>query len=361
MRKLYKCDSKGKLRLWQIYTKGDKLIQESGLVDGKLVENSKVCTSKNVGKSNETTGEEQAKLELDSTYRDKLSEGYVTTQKEAESQEIILPMLALDYKKQSKKIDWSGDVFVQPKLDGMRCLAIIKGGKVTLKSRDGKEIQNMEHIIKELSTIKQDIILDGELYAHGKTFQDNMRLIKKYRKDETEQVQYHIYDIVLDENFQTRNSRLEVYTRAFSSPQMGKRTVVTGVRTTSCSNEKDLKTYHSYNLEEGYEGSIVRHGKKGYELDKRSDSLLKYKDFQDIACEIIDIVPADQRPLWGKPILKYKGKTFSAGMKYSHAEREEFLINKKDYIGKTAEIRYFEESEDGIPRFPVMVGIRLDK
>ena len=45
----------------------------------------------------------------------------------------------------------------------------------------------------------------------------------------------------------------------------------------------------------------------------------------------------------------------------SHQEKEEMLSNKDEYIGKTAEIRYFEESEDGIPRFPVMVGIRLDK
>ena len=48
-------------------------------------------------------------------------------------------------------------------------------------------------------------------------------------------------------------------------------------------------------------------------------------------------------------------------MKYSHAEREEILTNKAKYIGKVAELRFFEFSEDGIPRFPVMAGIRLDK
>ena len=79
------------------------------------------------------------------------------------------------------KIDWS-TAYIQPKLDGMRCLAHIKAnGQVTLVSRDGKVIQNMDHIIRELSTIKQDIILDGELYAHGLSFQENMKLIKKAR------------------------------------------------------------------------------------------------------------------------------------------------------------------------------------
>ena len=45
----------------------------------------------------------------------------------------------------------------------------------------------------------------------------------------------------------------------------------------------------------------------------------------------------------------------------SHEERRELLVNKEDYIGKTAEIRYFEETDGGLPRFPVYVGIRLDK
>ena len=48
-------------------------------------------------------------------------------------------------------------------------------------------------------------------------------------------------------------------------------------------------------------------------------------------------------------------------MKFSHKEREEILTNKVDYIGKIAEVRFFEYSEDGIPRFPVCHGFRLDK
>jgi hypothetical protein len=48
-------------------------------------------------------------------------------------------------------------------------------------------------------------------------------------------------------------------------------------------------------------------------------------------------------------------------MKFSHAEREQILIDKSDYIGKPGEIRFFEYSEDGIPRFPVFHGVRIDK
>ena len=60
-------------------------------------------------------------------------------------------------------------------------------------------------------------------------------------------------------------------------------------------------------------------------------------------------------------ICEHNGITFGCGMKFPHKFREEVLINKEYYIGKTAEIRFFEYTEDGIPRFPVAVGIRLDK
>ena len=60
MRTLYKLDSKNKIRVWTVETEGDNLIQKSGVKDGKLVTHSKLCKPKNIGKSNETTGSQQA-------------------------------------------------------------------------------------------------------------------------------------------------------------------------------------------------------------------------------------------------------------------------------------------------------------
>lgn len=126
-------------------------------------------------------------------------------------------------------------------------------------------------------------------------------------------------------------------------------------------SKEELLTYHKKFLSEGYEGTIVRIPYGKYEINKRSSSLLKYKDFQDIACTIIGVEPSEKRPKQGIFICEHRGNSFGCGMKFSHAEREEILINKDYYIGKTAEIRFFEYTEDGIPRFPVAVGIRLDK
>lgn len=361
MKTLYKKDSKGKIRIWKIETKLNQLIEYSGLKDGKLVKHVKICKGKNIDKSNETTPEEQAKLEMESRYKSKLDEGYFKTINEAKNNLVVLPMLAKEYKKEKHKIDWRNS-YIQPKLDGMRCLATIippespeSGNIVMLISRDGKKIENMDHIIKELSKIKtkDKLILDGELYSHGLSFQENMKLIKKYRKNETEKIKYHIFDVVSDLSFTFRyNSILNLI-----EPRKFKNVLLVE---TFCLTEDSLETFHNINLHNGYEGSIIRWGEDGYKINCRSENLLKYKDFQDITAKIIDIIPAEQKPEWGVPILEYNGKKFKAGTKISHEEREDFLKNKHLYINKLAEIRFFEYTDDGLPRFPIMVGLRYE-
>lgn len=140
------------------------------------------------------------------------------------------------------------------------------------------------------------------------------------------------------------------------------------VDTFKIKNERELLEYHKEFISTGYEGSIVRTDGY-YKCNGRSSNLLKYKDFQDIDAEIVDIVPAEQRPEWGVPVLKYTNQkvsgvntyTFRAGLKYSHEDRKEFLTNKEKYIGKIANIRFFEYTDEGLPRFPVMVGIHTDR
>lgn len=354
--RLFKLDQKGRIRILDIFTEGGELIQKSGLINGELVEHRKLCKIKNTGKSNETNIEEQALFEMNSKIREKLTEGYFQTQKEAETEQVILPMLAKDYKEEKGKIDWTKDVYIQPKLDGMRCLAHIKNHKVELISRDGKNIENMDHIKQSLSVL-DDIILDGELYCHGLSFQENMKLIKKYRVGESENIKFHVYDVVENTPFWIRNNLALLSSRKCNE--------IVLVKTDKIINKvRDLQIYHSKFLEEGYEGSIIRHGDAPYKTNGRSSNLLKYKDFIDIAIPIKNIEPADQRPEWGVPVFEWKGAKddeLRAGMKYSHEERKEFLQNKENYIGKTAEVRFFEYSDEGVPRFPVMIGIRLDK
>lgn len=352
MKSLFKLDSRGKIRVIEFWCEGNAFKQNSGVLDGKLVPNIKICKGKNIGKANETSGEEQAILEMESKIREKLQEDYFESVEEATTNSVMLPMLAKKYNDEKHKVTWE-NCYIQPKLDGQRCLAICNNGEVQLISRDGIDIQkkhgSMQHIISELSKIKENAILDGELYVHGETFQDVMRGIKKL-SDKSLKISYHVYDTVSDKPF--RNRTIRSYIKDLNH--------VKEVSTYAIANEKDLKTFHDGFISEGYEGSIIRWGESGYKINGRSDSLLKYKDFTDDDFLIVDVIPAENRPEWGMIVCKKEGNLFSATPKMSHDDKKDILINKNDYIGKTAIITYFGVSENDIPRFPIFKGCRLD-
>ena len=81
--KIYKLDSKGKVRVLEVTTNKGNLIQTSGLLDGKKVQHIKLCKPKNIGKVNETTEITQSELESTALIVKKLREGYFKTIEEA--------------------------------------------------------------------------------------------------------------------------------------------------------------------------------------------------------------------------------------------------------------------------------------
>ena len=348
MTTLFKKDSKGRMRIWTIRTEGPEIIENYGLITGKQARNNKTCKGKNLGRSNETSPEEQAKKEMISRVAKKRDEGYVDSRDQAENEQVLLPMLAKSFDKESRKVEYPCNV--QPKLDGMR--ALYNNGK--LISRQGKLIPTMGHLLLELKDC--NVTLDGELYAHGESFQENMRLIKRYREGRTEKVCYHVYDIV--EPNMAFDDRYALLRDIVSQL---KTNLIRLVPCTVVYDEEEIKTEHKYNLSNEYEGSIVRWGMDGYKIGGRSSSLLKYKDFQDVTAQVIDVVPQDARPTHAMLICGNEMGVFSATPKVSFSEREQMLTDRETWIGKTVEIRYFEETESGLPRFPIMVGERLDK
>lgn len=348
---IYKKDSSGKIRYLSLSHEDNFVIQESGVYGtNNPVTNRSACVGKNIGKSNETSPSHQAMLETRAKLDEKMRLGYFYSMQEAAEKggkDFLLPMLAKDYKKEFKKVKYP--CFAQPKLDGMRALG---SNENTLTSRTGKVVDTITHI--KFNGLG-DYVLDGELYAHGKSFQEVIRLVKKYRPLETETVKYHVYDLVMDAPFWIRHGYLAAVVDENPHLEL--------VETISIANEAEMLEYHKKNIAAGYEGTMVRHGESGYSVNKRSSDLLKYKDFLDESYRITDVVPSESRPEQGI-VTCWCHKTdqyFNTGMKFSHAEREEILTNKSKYIGQTAEIRFFEFTESGIPRFPVCVGFRLDK
>jgi len=354
---MYKKDSKGKIRYLIIDTIGNKVIQRSGMVGGRETQRDSYCDGKNIGRSNETTGEEQAKLVAKSKFDKKLKEGYFRTKLEAETTVVVLPMLAKSFDKEEDKVVYP--CYGQPKLDGMRGLGSHSDQSIT--SRSGNKVETLQHIIDALPITLGT--LDGELYAHGVNFQENMRLIKKYRPGETESVKYHVYDFITDTPmpFEDRYHRLCMLCANIPEIEV--------VETVVINNKEELLEYHKKNLAAGYEGTMIRWGDAPYKLNGRSSNLLKFKDFIDLALPLMGVEPSEKVPGHGKPYFKWPGATghrlgvdiLGCGVALDHRMRADILKNQDKYIGKTCELRFFEYSETGVPRFPVMYGFRLDK
>ena len=358
---LYKKDSKGKIRTLEIKADNGNLIQVSGLIKGKKVTHSKLRPPKNVGKKNATTSVEQAEIEKKALITKKIREGYYESEEEALNSVIILPMLAKDYFKERKKIIQKV-LNTQPKLDGIRCMMFYEHATDTIKaiSRTNVPIENVNHIKRALiKTLKQnnsnrlDIIFDGELYKHGSTFQEVTKLVKN-KPELLNPVEYHIYDLISSTlSFSTRSILLK---GLLKDPEP-----FINVVDTKITKLTDIDKAYAKCIKDGYEGMMVRVADSKYKINGRSSDLLKYKEFIDIALPIVDITPNDGNNKHGTVWVDYKGTKVKTGAKLSHSDREELLTNRDYYIGKTAEIRFFEYTDEGSLRFPVYHGIRIDK
>ena len=353
---IFKLDTKGKLRILQVYVNNDVLHQDSGIDGGKIIKREKVCTPKNVGKANETTGYQQALLQCSSVIKRKLREGYSETREEAKVNVHVSPMLAHEYSAHSKKIDWT-TAYANYKLDGIRGNWL----NPALISRKNKPFDTLGHITKELQNV--NLILDGEIYVNTSyTFQETTRLIKKYRPGQTELLKYHVYDTILDIPYIERYNKLMETVEDLE--------VIDIVQPFKIRSFEELEIFNIKSLMAGYEGSMLRWGNDGYSMNKRSDRLLKYKKFLDIDAIIKAIIPNEADPTMGTPVFTYThtegefdGETviFKGGVKGGHAFRREMLENSEDYVGKLGSVRFFEWTDAGKPRFPVFHGIHIDR
>ena len=83
---------------WSVFVDGDTVIVQYGKWGGKLQTKKTRCESKNVGRSNETTPEQQAVLEAESKYRDQIRKGYVENVEDVVSvgDEIMVKVIEID-------------------------------------------------------------------------------------------------------------------------------------------------------------------------------------------------------------------------------------------------------------------------
>jgi ATP-dependent DNA ligase len=325
-----------------------------GQLLGKLIEDKPCIIQK--GKAGRTP-KEQALLKFNSMVSTKLDRGYTENTSGVDDNSPFLPMLAQNYEKHNKKIIFPA--LVQPKLDGVRCLAKKVNGEILLYSRKGKVFQKLEHI-KNSINLKSNITLDGELFSEKLDFQRVVGLVRKKKINEKDiedmkHIKYNIFDLFDDNNDRCHFCDRWEQTKLYESK------TVKIVPTFEVKNEDDIKKYLSLFLQKGDEGVIIRNKHSIYEKDKRSYNLQKYKKFLDSEYKIVDAVEAtgnDKGTVIWVCETQESGKSFKVRPIGNRDKRKEYFLNREKYFGKYLTVKYQELTNDKIPRFPVGLEIR---
>lgn len=183
---LYALNKDGSYQEWKVSVFGADVIVEFGKLGGKKQIKITSCEPKNIGRSNETTGEQQAVLEARSKWEKQVRLGYRETKEELQTEENFSPMLAHDAIKRSRSIVYPA--YVQPKLDGVRALVTLdKDGIPVFNSRGNKTYPVQGALLQQVKELAEHTgfdKFDGELYIHGLSLQKIVALAKKWRTPE---------------------------------------------------------------------------------------------------------------------------------------------------------------------------------
>jgi DNA ligase-1 len=393
---IYGVEKNGKTKVWTARIYRDILNGNAsaeivyGQLDGKKQTTSREYTEgKNLGKKNETTPLQQCMSETRRKWQDKMEkEGYslvppVLESKSNPQPEIptnpspsggkVFPMLAHTYEplsSKNKKNDIVFPCYVQPKLDGLRCVCYMmpcgsNDCKVVAQSRTGAYFETVEHICDELRPIllkNPGLILDGELYTTDIPFEELAGLIKRKNKNLSDAdvhqrkcIKYHVYDIVVDgAPYSERHKHI------LATVGRAKCEHVEVVRTQLIHTIGEFREAFGECVAGGYEGIMLRNVDGLYRQNYRSHDLQKYKEFMEAEYPIVGFKEADGRDkgtvVW--VCRTAEEREFSVRPRGTQEQRRQWFQDGHKYKGKLLTVIYQELSELNVPRFPVGKAIR---
>jgi DNA ligase-1 len=365
--KVYKWTIEIKKKAENVYT----IVTSHGENDGKMIVHERDIEE---GKGKKTVLE-QATQEANRKWKNKVEKELYSTNLEnvAEDKQpiVVRPMLANKfsfeaYEKKGKAYKIPFPAYIQPKLDGLRCVSYIKNGEVIIESRTGMKYQNFGPLKSELKELfkklPKNFYFDGELYTDEIPFETISGLIRQHEDKVTEEdlklinmIKYYIYDFVdldkLDLTFEERN--------AYLSKNLAQSAHIMPVETILLDDYTDVQKYHDTYVQDGFEGVMVRAKEGIYEINKRSKYLQKYKEFFEDEFKIVGFHDEDGQKgavIW-EIITKYDVKvdiTPRGSLEY----RRELFKNGNSYIGKLLTVIHFGYTNKGSLRIPKGKAIR---
>jgi DNA ligase-1 len=295
------------------------------------------------------------------------------------------------------------------KLDGIR--AVFKDGQClsrSLKAIPNKQLRNRFKHLMQL-TAKGTILIDGEFYAHNRTFQeitravmtqdfDDEKTIKKIMKSEKfdtpeqyfaytasliEDITYNIFDCIA-------TSPSEMFRSIIKNVMFNNERYTINVTQTLVHSHRDVTDMFKQALAQGFEGLILRDPDAGYKFGRstlKEEIMLKVKPFKTFDARITGVVQATEvdpdaerktnelgRSVTSRkkddriPINKaaaftveYEGVEQKVSIAEDDSKKEEIWMNRESYIGKMLEFKGMTYGSKNAIRHPVSIRIRGDR
>lgn len=386
-------DSKGKLRIveisyeWNDDKRGYVIRRYTSQYGGKVTTQPEIWIFQ--GKASRTVTE-QVKLEYASHLKKYQDKGYKMIDSSIseitkEELEKLIPddktdangfkkhMCAKDFNKVSTAVYDKIDYWLASrKIDGVRNSFYWDGTEVKSASRGGghydnstKHIRNKPKLI-EFFQKHPDIILDGELYIPGRSLQYISGLARTEIdvNDECDELEFWIYDIMEDKPFIYRLEDLEMVAEELSlgfdlsttfDPWDLKMRMVPHE---SVSGWSEIKKLHDKYVSEGYEGVVIRNPEKTYGYGKRTNDMIKIKEYQDGEFEITGISEGLRDEDMCFTMVTADGKPFEAKPMGNRELKQWYREHIDELIGKMGTVKYFYFSDDGKPLQPTFKCVR---
>ena len=282
--------------------------------------------------------------------------------------------LAHDSANHEKKM--VGKKQIEIKLDGVRVITIIRGNKVEMFSRNGKQFHNFGHIIAEIEQViaqkpaPYDLVLDGEVMSAN--FQDLMKQVHRKDGKQSDDAVLHLFDMCPLADFQKgiwdkpqsfRSQAVKAWVEQNTS--ILKHVQALEWEEVDLSTTEGNKRFVDLNkaaVDGGYEGVMIKDIDAPYEC-KRTHSWLKAKPFIEITLKVVDVEQGTGRNEGRLGAVIVEGEDdgynyrLNCGSGFTDSQRDEFWIKRTDLIGQLIEIRAdartkSQDSETYSLRFP---------
>lgn len=364
------------------------IIQRSyGQVGGKTTLSPKIIVDKTKQKRN---WKEQYTLQYNSECKKFLDKGYIEVEKHPNEYSleelsglfgkvvtnqygVIKPMLAKQESKLTNRKILDKEWLCSRKLDGVRSLFYWDGKEIHAASRGGEMYDcatihlRENNLLIEFFKKNPTIILDGELYRHGKTLQQISGAARMEKNAyDCDWLQYWVYDI-----YDTANPDMTAEERINFLSSIDWMPVYDGLSNDRdicllnhipVSGEENIWKLHDQYVAEGFEGCVIRNPDKPYKPNGRTNDMIKFKNYKSEDFKVIGY----ELGLRGSEDMCFiceleDGRTFKAMPCGDRAIKEEYVDNfETKYKDHLAEVTYFNYSDDGVPTQPKFRTWRFD-